>query len=86
MAKDVFHDIVVKALEAEEWNITDDPLYISVGLVELYIDLGAEKIIGAEKAGEKIAVEIKIFLGASNLRRRGQRSEETSELRAINYL
>ena len=31
----------------------------------MYIDLGAEKLIAAEKNGEKIAVEIKSFLGAS---------------------
>lgn len=67
MAKDVFHDIVIKALKKESWNITDDPLYISVGAIELYIDIGAEKIIGAEKAGEKIAVEIKSFLGSSTI-------------------
>lgn len=32
---------------------------------DLYIDLGAEKLIAAEKTGQKIAVEIKSFIGAS---------------------
>lgn len=31
----------------------------------MQIDLGAEKIIAADKDGQKIAVEIKSFLGAS---------------------
>jgi len=33
----------------------------------MYVDLGAEKIIAAEKDGEKIAVEIKSFIGPSNI-------------------
>jgi hypothetical protein len=33
----------------------------------MYIDLGAEKIIAAEKAKRKIAVEIKSFSGASTI-------------------
>jgi hypothetical protein len=31
----------------------------------MYIDLGAEQIIGAERNGEKIAIEIKSFVGSS---------------------
>ena len=45
--------------------ITDDPLYIKVGQIPIHIDIGAEKLIGAEKNGEKIAVEIKTFGRAS---------------------
>lgn len=33
----------------------------------MYIDLGAESIIAAEKSGRKIAVEIKSFLGSSTI-------------------
>jgi hypothetical protein len=33
----------------------------------MYVDLGAEKILAAEKAGQKIGVEIKSFIGASEL-------------------
>ena len=65
-AKDAFHDIVKTALQKDGWIITDDPLHIRVGgAIDMYIDLGAEKVIAAEKAGRKIAVEIKSFLGAS---------------------
>jgi XisH protein len=65
MAKDFFHEAVKIALEKDGWQITDDPLFISFGGVEMYIDLGAESVVGAERAGEKIAVEIKSFLGPS---------------------
>lgn len=65
-AKDKFHDLVKHALVKEDWNITHDPLYLKFGEKDqLQVDLGAEKILGAEKAGEKIAVEIKSFLGDS---------------------
>lgn len=66
-AKDIFHEAVRKGLEKEDWVITDDPLKLQVGGVEMYIDLGAEQIIAAEKNGEKIAVEIKSFIGKSNI-------------------
>lgn len=64
-AKDKFHDIVKSALVKDGWTITNDPLFIKFGGVEMYIDIGAEKIIGAEKDGRKIAVEVKSFLGIS---------------------
>ena len=60
-------DVVKNALTKDGWTITEDPLYISFGGVELYVDLGAEKIIGAEKEGQKIAVEIKSFVGTSTI-------------------
>jgi len=59
MAKDIYHDAVKKALEKNGWNITDDPYFIHFpGSLKYEIDLGAEKIIGAEKESQKIAVEI----------------------------
>ncbi len=66
-ARDIFHDAVRKGLEAEGWLITDDPLRIEVGDVEMYIDLGAEQLLAAEKESEKIAVEIKSFIGKSSI-------------------
>jgi predicted nucleotidyltransferase len=45
-----------------------DLLHIRLsGGIDMYIDLGAEKVIAAEKAGRKIAVEIKSFLDPSPL-------------------
>lgn len=64
-AKDLFHGAVRKALERDGWTITDDPLRIEFGKDELAIDLGAERMIAAEKGTTKIAVEIKTFAGAS---------------------
>jgi XisH protein len=66
MAKDKFHMHVRVALENDGWTITHDPYKIVIGRRKGYIDLGAE-LIGAEKATEKIAVEIKSFLGLSDL-------------------
>lgn len=65
MAKDKFHNAVKNALIKEEWIITDDPLFLQFGGVDLFVDLGAEKMIAAQKDNRQIAVEIKSFLGAS---------------------
>lgn len=67
MARDMFHDTVRLALENDGWEITHDPLPLRVGGVDLYIDLGAEKLIAAEKAGRKIAIEVKSFISVSAL-------------------
>jgi hypothetical protein len=64
-AKDVFHDAVKRALEKEKWVITNDPLFLRFGGVDMYIDLAAEQLMSAEKDGEKIAIEIKSFIGVS---------------------
>lgn len=64
-AKDIYHDAVKHALQKEGWTITHDPLFLRVGGVDVSIDLGAEKLIAAEKNGERIAVEVKSFAGPS---------------------
>ena len=64
-AKDRFHDAVKQALQKEEWVITADPLILKIDKVKFEIDLAAEKVFAAEKAGHKIAVEIKSFLNTS---------------------
>lgn len=64
-ARDAFHNLVKSALQKEGWTITHDPFHLRMGLVDMYIDLGTEKIIAAEKEGQKIAVEIKSFSGTS---------------------
>ncbi|PAX56950.1 XisH family protein [Brunnivagina elsteri] len=66
-AKDKFHAVVRIALEKEQWLITDDPLRLDVGGTKFEIDLGAEQLLAAERGQEKIAVEIKTFLGDSPL-------------------
>jgi hypothetical protein len=67
MAKDKFHNAVKNALIKEGWTITDDPLLLQFGGVDLYVDLGAEKMIVAQKDNQKIAVEIKSFLSDSTI-------------------
>ncbi len=64
-AKDRFHEAVKQALLKEQWVITADPLIIKIDKVKFEIDLGAEKVFAAQKAGQKIAVEIKSFLNTS---------------------
>jgi hypothetical protein len=60
--KDTVHEIVRVALEKENWTITNDPLYVpTASSINFFIDLGIERVIGAEKQGEHIAVEIKSF-------------------------
>jgi len=66
-AKDAFHGIVRTALLKDGWRITHDPYPLQAGSLDLQIDLGAEKVIAAEREGRKIAVEIKSFLGPSKI-------------------
>lgn len=66
MAKDIFHNTVRQALEADGWLITHDPYRLSVLGREVQIDLGAEKVLmAAEKGMDRIVVEIKSFLNPS---------------------
>ncbi|HEY9811316.1 MAG TPA: element excision factor XisH family protein [Halomicronema sp.] len=66
MAKDRFHQVVKTALIKDGWNVTHDPLKIKVGGVEMEIDLGAERLLAADRGDEKIAVEIKSFLASAS--------------------
>jgi hypothetical protein len=66
-AKDLFHNAVKRGLQKELWTITHDPLELELEEITFKIDLGAERLIAAEKADEKIAVEIKSFVGASTV-------------------
>lgn len=70
MARDLFHEAVRQALLKDGWTITHDPYEIRLMGVENDIDLGAERLIAAqrESENEKIAVETKSFLSASFMR------------------
>ena len=61
--KDLFHDACKNALIKDGWTITHDPYIIRRGRYKVYIDLGAETPLAAERAGRKIAVEIKSLIG-----------------------
>ena len=67
-AKDLFHNVVKTALQKDNWQITHDPFHLKIeGNIDMYVDLGADKILAAEKDLQKIAVEIKSFLGTSTI-------------------
>jgi thymidylate kinase len=67
-AKDVYHNAVKIALQKDAWIIIRENFRIQVddeGLA-MFIDLVAQKLIGAEKNNRKIAVEVKSFQDQSN--------------------
>lgn len=66
-AIDKYHAAVKAALIREGWTITHDPYRMAIGRRRGYIDLGAEMAIAAEREGRRIAVEVKSFLGASEM-------------------
>lgn len=66
-AKDVYHDQVRDALVKDGWVITDDPYRLIWGERDFYVDLGAERFMAAQKDETRIAVEVKSFLGASQM-------------------
>ena len=67
MAKDFYHEQVKRALEKDGWEITDDPYILESGKIKYQVDLGAEKLFGANKGKEKILVEVKSFVGPSDI-------------------
>ena len=68
-AKNVYHETVIQALTADGWVITHDPLTLSFGGKDLFVDLGAERTaLAAERGGRRIAVEVQSFLSRSAVR------------------
>lgn len=65
--RDTYHTAVREALIKDGWIITHDPLTLPFGSRNVYIDLGAEAPFAAERNGRKIAVEVKTFLGTSEV-------------------
>ena len=65
--KDLIHNPVKNALIKDGWTITHDPFGLDYGTEDLYLDLGAERILAAERGAERIAVEIKSFVGVSTI-------------------
>jgi len=66
-AKDIYHENVKKSLFTDGWTVTHDPLHLKWGAKDMYVDLGAEKLLAAEKEGRKIGVEVKSFIGLSEM-------------------
>jgi len=67
MVRDVFHEVVRNAMIADGWTITHDGYRLITDLLKdaLTVDLGAQRLLAAERGVEKIAVEVKSFLGDS---------------------
>jgi hypothetical protein len=63
-AKDIYHDNIKNALIKDGWTITHDPYVVQYGRKDLFIDLGAKKLIAASQGDLKIAVEVKNFIGS----------------------
>ncbi|MEA5475992.1 element excision factor XisH family protein [Pseudanabaena galeata UHCC 0370] len=66
-ALDLFHNAAKQALIKDGWTITHDPLHLRWGRKDMYVDLGAKKLIIAERSEQKIAVEVKSFTGESEM-------------------
>ena len=66
-ARDKVHYQVVNALVKDGWTITHDPLNVRWKKRRLKVDLGAERLLAAQKGAEQIAVEIKSFISKSDL-------------------
>lgn len=66
-ARDFYHDHVRNALINDGWKITHDPLRLEWATTNVQIDLGAERLLVAEKDARRIAVEVKSFLSESEL-------------------
>lgn len=66
-AKDTYHDAARNALVKDGWTITHDPFYVPWDERKMFVDLGAERFLAAERSNRRIAVEIKSFLGKSLL-------------------
>lgn len=66
-AKDLYHPVVKQLLIKDGWTITHDPYPLQWAKRNLSVDLAAQKLIAAQKAKSKIAVEIKSFLRESRI-------------------
>ena len=65
--RDLHHAPVRLALEADGWTITHDPYTLAIGTQNVFVDLGAERILAATRGSERIAVEVKSFIGRSSV-------------------
>ncbi|KJH71529.1 element excision factor XisH family protein [Aliterella atlantica] len=67
-ARDIYHDTVKFSLQKDGWTVTHDPFPLQIGKKRLSVDLGAERLISAEKGIQKIVVEVKSFVGQSDVK------------------
>lgn len=66
--RDIYHETVKQALQRDGWTITHDPFRIRIGRKRLAIDLGAERLLSAVKGKRQIVIEVKSFVGRSDVK------------------
>ncbi|WP_445250033.1 element excision factor XisH family protein [Microcoleus sp. OTE_8_concoct_300] len=68
-AKDIYHNTVKAALIKDGWKITHDPFRIRLARGKnLFVDLGAERMLAADRDSEKIVLEVKTFTRAFDMK------------------
>ena len=55
-------------MQKDGWTITHDPFPLQIGKKRLSADLGAERLISAEKGMQRIVIEVKSFVGQSDVK------------------
>lgn len=68
LARDIYHDTVKCALQKDGWTITHDPFPLQICNKRLSADLGAERLISAERGLQRIVVEVRSFVGQSDVK------------------
>ena len=58
-ALDRRHNAVVQALIKDGWTITDNPLRPTLGEHSILVDVGAERVVGAEKGQSALLLRSK---------------------------
>lgn len=77
--RDTSHETVRRSLERDGWTITHDPYPIRLGDLPMGIDLGAEKLIAADRqSGRFVSDMVSRFL-SSQLMRRSYRGSNNSQ-------
>jgi glycosyltransferase A (GT-A) superfamily protein (DUF2064 family) len=67
-ARDIYHYTVKRALVKAGWTVTHDSFPLQIGKKRLAADLGAERLISAENGMQQIVVEVKSFVGQSDVK------------------
>ena len=67
MTKDVIHDEVKAALENDGWTVTAEHYTVRYEELTIFPDPAAERMLAAQRGPQKIAVEVKSFLGRSTV-------------------
>jgi len=56
LALDLYHHAAKQSLIKDGWTITHDPLHLRWGRKDMYVDLGAKRLIIAERSELKMKI------------------------------